>query len=60
MNPRHMVEFAIDEREKGEMINAKSIINFASIARFWDSSLEGMIFTTLLLIVVLIVEITHW
>ena len=55
-----MVEFAIDEREKGKMINAKSIINFASIARFWDRSLEGMIFTTLLLIVVLIVEITHW
>ena len=54
-----MVDFAIDER-KGEMINAKSIINFASIARFWDRSLEGMIFTRLLLIVVLIVEITHW
>ena len=35
-----MVEFAIDEREKGEMINAKSIINFASIARFWDRSLD--------------------
>ena len=54
-----MVDFAIDER-KGEMINAKSIINIASIAIFWDRSLEGMIFTRLLLIVVLIAEITQW